>query len=193
MKLSSGDIIDVRVTHLEQFGCFCDIGCGIVSLIPINCISISRISHSSDHYQIGQLIKAAVKFIDRGTGKVSLTHKELLGTWEENASKFQQGQTVCGIVRGVEEYGIFVELAPNLAGLAEPKDGVFEGQKATVFIKNIIPERMKMKLVVVETNTGEQGVQKPAKPQYYIDSGHIDTWRYSPANCEKVVETIFSN
>jgi hypothetical protein len=41
--LRSGDVIDCRVTHLEQFGCFVDIGCGIVSLIPIDSISVSRI------------------------------------------------------------------------------------------------------------------------------------------------------
>ncbi len=39
-KLNSGDIIDVRITHTEPFGAFCDVGCGICSLIPIDCISV---------------------------------------------------------------------------------------------------------------------------------------------------------
>jgi len=193
MKLSCGDIIDAKVTHLEPFGCFCDIGCGVVSLLPIDCISISRISHPNDRYHIGQFIKAIVKFIDYEAKKVSLSHKELLGTWEENAAKFQPGQTAAGIVRSVEQYGIFIELAPNLAGLAEYKDGVLEGQNAAVYIKNIIPERMKIKLVLIDTyNNDQHGIQKPAKPVYYIESGHISAWRYSPANCEKIIETIFN-
>ena len=197
MKLSCGDIIDVKVTHLEPFGCFCDVGCGVISLLPIDCISISRISHPSDRYQIGQFIKAIIKFIDYDAKKVSLTHKELLGTWEENAAKFQPGQTAAGIVRSVEQYGIFIELAPNLAGLAEYKDGVREGQNAAVYIKNIIPERMKIKLVLIDTYNNDQNlnstgiIQKPAKPVYYIEEGRIDLWRYSPVNCDKIIETLF--
>ena len=195
MKLSCGDIIDVKVTHLEPFGCFCDVGCGVISLLPIDCISISRISHPSDRYQIGQFIKTVIKFIDYEAKKVSLTHKELLGSWEENAAKFQAGQTAAGVVRSVEQYGIFIELAPNLAGLAEYKEGVSEGQNAAVYIKNIIPERMKIKLVLIDTYNNDPAavIQKPSKPLYYIDSGHMDSWRYSPQNCEKVIETIFNN
>ena len=60
-KLSSGDIIDAKVTHLEQFGCFVDVACGIPSLIPIDAISISRISHPSDRFYIGQEIKVVIK------------------------------------------------------------------------------------------------------------------------------------
>ena len=194
MKLSCGDIIDAKVTHLEPFGCFCDVGCGVISLLPIDCISISRISHPVDRYHIGQFIKTVVKFIDYETKKISLTHKELLGSWEENAAKFQPGQTAAGIVRSVEQYGIFIELAPNLAGLAEYKEDVYEGQNAAVYIKNIIPERMKIKLVLIDTYGNEQtGVQKPAKPVYYLDCGRIDKWRYSPSNCEKIIETVFGS
>jgi small subunit ribosomal protein S1 len=133
--------------------------------------------------------------MDRESGKILLTHRELLGTWEENAVKFQPGQTAYGIVRSVEQYGIFVELAPNLAGLAEYKDGVHEGQQAEVYIKTIIPERMKIKLIIVNTysSSGTETIQKSAVPQYFIDSRHIDIWRYSPANCEKIIETVFSS
>ena len=138
--LSSGDVISAKVTHLEQFGAFVDIGCGIPSLIPIDAISISRISHPSDRFQPGQNIFVVVK--DICGGRVWLSHKELLGTWEENASKFHYGETVSGIIRSVEDYGIFVELAPNLAGLAEPKEGVAVGQHASVYIKALIPEKM---------------------------------------------------
>ena len=42
-KLIPGDIIPARITHLEAFGAFADIGCGIVSLLPIDTISVSRI------------------------------------------------------------------------------------------------------------------------------------------------------
>jgi len=125
-RLVPGDIIPARVTHMEPFGAFCDIGCGIVSLLTVDRISVSRISHPSDRFRVGDRIDAIVSAAEE-SGRIYLTHRELLGTWEENASEFAPGQTVTGIVRSVEDYGIFVELAPNLAGLAEPVPGVSAG------------------------------------------------------------------
>ncbi len=185
-QLKLGDVIPAEVTHLEPFGCFVDIGCGISSLIPIDSISVSRISHPSDRFQVGQNIRAVIKALEGG--RVFLTHKELLGTWEENARLFHRDETVTGIVRSVEHYGIFVELTPNLAGLAEPKEGVQVGQTASVYIKSLIPEKMKIKLTVVDSFFSELPDQSM---QYYEDSGHIDRWRYSPACCPRLVETVF--
>lgn len=184
--LSVGDIIPARVTHLEHFGCFVDIGCGIPSMIPIDLISVSRISHPADRFYVGQDIKAVVKSVNGD--RVCLSHKELLGTWEQNVSRFEVGETVTGIVRSVEEYGIFIELAPNLAGLAEPKEGVFVNQHASVYIKAIIPEKMKIKLIIV--NALDRTFCEN-ELQYYIDSGHIDKWVYSCENSTKLIQTVF--
>jgi ribosomal protein S1 len=186
-NLNPGDVIDARITHLEQFGCFVDIGCGVPSLIPIDSISVSRISHPSDRFSVGQHIKAVVR--SRDGSRICLTHKELLGTWQENAALFNTGETVSGIVRSVEDYGIFVELAPNLAGLAEPRDEVCCGQQAGVYIKSIIPERMKIKLVIVDAFNANY---KNNKANYFYKGRHMDYFRYSPMCCNKVVETIFS-
>ncbi len=54
-----------------------------------------------------------------------------------------------GIVRSVEDYGVFIEIAPNLAGLAEADSTLRPGQAVSVYIKNILPDKMKIKLVVV--------------------------------------------
>ena len=185
-KLTPGDIINARVTHLEQFGSFVDVGCGIPSLIPIDSISVSRINHPSNRMSVGQHIKAVVKSIEGG--KISLSHKELLGTWKENAENFSVGETVTGYIRSIEDYGIFVELAPNLAGLAELKENIHINQYASVFIKAIIPEKMKIKLVIVDTF--EKGYSSPSF-RYYIDSGHLDSWVYSTEESDKIIKTVF--
>ncbi len=187
-QLLAGDIIDAKVTHLEPFGAFCDIGCGIISLLSVDCISVSRIMHPKDRLYPGQYIRAVVKGAADEYGRITLTHKELLGTWEENAARFSPGETAAGIVRSIEPYGIFVELAPNLAGLAEWRDEVHEGQSAAVYIKSIIPEKMKIKLVIVDT---QNTAGTPKAPEYFIDGDRIDYWKYSPDGCKKVIETIF--
>ncbi len=185
-QLSPGDVIPARVTHLEQFGCFVDVGCGIPSLIPIDAISISRISHPSDRFSTGQDIFVVIKSIERG--RICLSHKELLGTWDENAENYKCGETVSGIVRSVEDYGIFIELSPNLAGLAEPRDNVFVGQHASVYIKALIPEKMKVKLIIVDVFDAKY----PNKElDYYITDGNISHWTYSSECSDKIIETIF--
>ena len=186
-RLVCGDVIPAKVTHLEPFGCFVDIGCGIISLIPIDAISVSRISHPSDRFFNGQDIFAVVK--DVSQGRITLSHKELLGTWEQNAALFEQGQTVGGIVRSVEEYGVFIELAPNLAGLAEPQENVRVGQAASVYIKALIPEKMKVKLIIVDVFDSPAF---PSKINYFINSGRIKSWVYSTPEAQKHIVTEFA-
>lgn len=38
-RLRPGDIIRCTATHIESFGVFCDVGCGISALLPIDCLS----------------------------------------------------------------------------------------------------------------------------------------------------------
>lgn len=186
-----GDIIEARVTHLEPFGAFVDMGCGIVSLIGIENISVSRISHPSDRFVTGQDIHAVVLAIDREAKRVTLSHRELLGTWEENASLFAPGETVAGVIRGVEEYGLFIELTPNLSGLAEKREGLGVGEGVSVYIKSILPEKMKIKLLVIDSFGF---CKEPSKLKYFISEGHIDYWRYSPQNCDKkLIERTFTD
>ncbi len=188
--LLPGDIIPAKVTHIENFGAFVDIGCGRISLLSIDCISVSRISHPSARLNVGELIYTVVRNIDN-KDRIFVSGRELLGTWEENVSLFSEGQTVRGIVRSVESYGIFVELTPNLAGLAEYRDDVYPGQTAAVYIKSIIPDKMKIKLIIIDTDES-YSMQTPL--HYFIDPdeiSHIDSWRYSPKNSAKIIETVF--
>lgn len=185
-NLSCGDVIVAKITHLEQFGAFADIGCGIASLLPIDSMSVSRIEHPRQRFFNGMDIKAIVK--SNENGRICLSHKELLGTWEENAAMFSIGETVSGIVRSVEDYGAFIELTPNLAGLAELKEGLSAGMQVSVYIKNIIPSKMKIKLIVIDTFDTEP---EPTVPRYFYNQKHIDEFRYSPSDCEKVIINSF--
>lgn len=187
-RLCPGDVITAKVTHMENFGVILDIGAGINGLLPIDSISVSRIPHPSVRFSVGQTIRVVVKSIDE-QGRITFSHKELLGTWEQNADEFAPGETVPGIVRSVESYGIFVELTPNLAGLAEYSAGISAGCHAGVYIKSMLPERMKIKLIIVDAFEAEY----PTPPiKYFTELDHIDKWVYSPAECSKIIESDFS-
>ncbi len=185
--LTAGDIIDAAVTHLERFGAFIDIGAGINALIPIDMLSVSRISHPNERLFEGEIIKTVLR--KREPEKLTFSLKELLGTWQENAARLQPGETVTGAVRSIEEYGVFIELAPNLAGLAEPREDLFVGQQVSVFVKSVIEEKMKIKLVVVETF---DTVAPPSPLNYFISCEHLDFWQYSPYGAQKQIYTDFT-
>ena len=149
--LEEGTKVTGIVKNIRPYGAFIEIGGGVVGLAHIEDLSIARIKSPYERLNIGQKVDVVVKSINRTTGQVILSHKELLGSWEENAKKFTAGTKVQGIVRETEKNknGIFIELAPNLVGMAEYQDGLQYGQKVDVYIKKIDNERRKIKLLVI--------------------------------------------
>ena len=142
--LEIGQKVDGIVKNIKPYGAFIEIGGGIVGLVHIEDLSVARI-------KIGQTLEIVVKSINREQGKVILSYKEILGSWEENASKFTVGTKVKGKVRETEKNknGIFIELTPNLVGMAEYEDGLEYGQDIDVYIKKIDYDKKKVKLLIV--------------------------------------------
>ena len=138
------------VKNIRPYGAFIEIGGGVVGLAHIEDLSVARIKTPYERLKIGQKVKVVVKSIDRYTGKVNLSYKETLGTWEENAKKFSTGMKVEGIIRETEKNknGIFIELTPNLVGMAEYSEGYKYGQRVNVYIKKIDNAKKKVKLLI---------------------------------------------
>ena len=122
---------------MEPFGAFADIGCGVVSLLPIDAISVSRIDHPRERFSVGMDIRAMVRSVENR--RITLSHKELLGTWEENAAAFAPGETVAGIVRSVEPYGIFVELAPIWRAWRNPRTALPRDSRPACLLRALCP------------------------------------------------------
>lgn len=174
-QIPPGAVIPATVTRLESFGAFVDVGCGLTSMIPIERISVSRITHPDRRFTVGQEIYAVYQGIDPDSGHILLSHRELLGTWAENAARFAPGETVTGTVRGIQDYGVFVELTPNLTGLAEAFPGLEEDQRVSVYLKAIQPERHKIKLLIIDAL--ETSIR--AEPfDYYIPGRNAADWQY---------------
>lgn len=176
--LRPGDVIPAMVQTAADFGVFCDIGCGFPALMRIDRCCVSRLQTTREMYSTGQDIFVAVLDVDDVLGQLTLTSRELLGTWEENADEFHPGQTVTGTVRSVMPYGIFVELTPNLSGLAEISGNYLPGDRVSVYIRGILRQQHKIKLNILE----KLPPLPPSPPQYRIRSGHIDRWEYYPGS-----------
>lgn len=149
-KMKVGQHVTGIVKNIRPYGAFIEIGGGIVGLAHIEDLSVARIKTPFERLNIGQKVNVVVKSIDRYTGRVNLSYKETLGTWEENARNFSSGMKVQGIIRETEKNknGIFIELTPNLVGMAEYSEGYEYGQKVNVYIKKIDNEKRKVKLLI---------------------------------------------
>jgi small subunit ribosomal protein S1 len=151
-SLEKGMIVNGKVKTIKPYGVFIETENGVSGLLYIEDICISRIKSPFERFNVGDEVKVKVKDIDKENNRVSFTYKELLGTWEDNIKDFKQGTVVKGIARDTEKSknGIFVELKPNLVGLAEYKENVEYGQDVNVYIKKIIPEKKKVKLLIFD-------------------------------------------
>lgn len=150
-NLKVGDKVTGIVKSIKSYGAFIEIGGGVVGLAHIEDLSVARIKTPHERLKIGQKVEVVVKSINREQGKIILSYKETLGSWEENAQKFKSGIKVKGKVRETEKNknGIFIELTPNLVGMAEYEEGLEYGQDVEVYIKKIDANRKKVKLLIV--------------------------------------------
>ena len=149
MHLKAGMRLKGVVVSTNDYAAFVDVGGGVTGILKLENISDILIQKASDVLHVGQRINVIVKKFDRDTGRIELTYKEILGTFEDNISKFKEGDIVEGTIRNRIKSGIFVEIAPNIVGLAEHVNGLEYGQKVLVSIKRIILEKKKVKLVII--------------------------------------------
>ena len=110
MEVKQGQIVEGTVTGIQPYGVFIKLENGENGLVYIEDLSVARIKSPAERVKIGQEIKCMVKYIDENTGRISLSYKNCLGTWEDNIKKFKEGMTVKGIVRDTEKNknGIFI-------------------------------------------------------------------------------------
>lgn len=189
-KLEPGDIVPARLLRIEDYGIFCDIGCGIVALLPTNNISVTHIVNPKVILRDVKRLSVVIQSIDENY-KIQLTHKELLGTWEENIAKFHEDEIVHGAVISVEDYGVFVRLSQNLSGLSELPDDikVEPGNMVAVKINHISPKNMKVKLLIMDRTMEDE--PESLKFEYEKTSGHMDEWHYSTPTAKKQIDSVF--
>jgi small subunit ribosomal protein S1 len=112
-----GDIVEGLITGVVDFGAFMEFGNGLEGLIHISELGWQRIDNPRDVVREGQKVKAQI--IDVNYNKVSLSLKRLAkDPWEDIKDKFKMGDKVKGKVVKDHKLGAFVEILPDIQGLA---------------------------------------------------------------------------
>ncbi len=202
-KLVPGDILDGTIIGVENTVAYVDVGYGISFILPLARSSIAFVPNIAARFYVGQQIRVVIYKIDE-YGRFILSHKELLGTWQEEVDSLY-GDSVgavlrTGTVRKIDDFGIFVELSPNLQAVTKDKgpEWVNVGDKVECFVVSTNKRRLKVKVYInrkAEKEGFESGINYTPQTDYvykYNNGEHIDKWVYSPEDCDKTVVTYFS-
>ena len=161
-QIVKGARLKGKVTRLESFGAFVDLGSEVEGLIHVSEMRHERVEHPREVVEEGAEITVCVirtkNLGDPKKERISLSIKALEeDPWDQVRKQFEKGEVVQGTVDAVEDYGAFVELAPNVRGmvhvseLAErrvnhPRDVVSIGDKVRVAVLEVDSRRRRLRL-----------------------------------------------
>ena len=158
--LEVGATIEGLVRSVRDFGAFVDIGNGVEGLIHVSQLSWDRVENPAEVLQPGQKVRVVVKKIDRQTGKIGLSARDLVESpWKHAAEKYHVGATVRGRVSRIAQFGAFVRLEPGVEGLVHVSeiatrhirsvaDAVKEGEEVECRVLAVDPDEQRMSLSI---------------------------------------------
>lgn len=112
-----GDIVEGKISGVVDFGCFVEFGHGLEGLVHISELAWQRIDDPRDVVKTGDKVKA--KIINLDGSKISLSFRRLHeDPWTNVDQKYHLNDVVQGKVLKVNPFGVFVELDPEIHGLA---------------------------------------------------------------------------
>jgi len=146
--LLPGTILAGRITKVEPFGCFVDLG-NVEGLVHVSQMSWSRVEKPEDVAKAGDQVKVQVLEVAEDGRRISLSMKALQpDPWVSWTAEHPAGSQVEGTVTRLAAYGGFIEVAPGVEGLAHvsqlapngvrtPREVLHAGQKVNVRVVNV--------------------------------------------------------
>ncbi|MDD5625622.1 MAG: S1 RNA-binding domain-containing protein [Patescibacteria group bacterium] len=163
-----GDVVEGKISGIVDFGAFVTFDKSQEGLIHISELAWQRIDHPKNVINVGDKVKAKIIGITED-GKISLSTRRLMeDPWVKVSEKYKVGQEVMGTVLKVNPFGLFVELDPDIHGLAHISE--LSDQPVTDMSKIAkIGDQIKFRVVSVEPENHRLGLSlrnnKEDKPQ----------------------------
>ncbi|MCX6781043.1 MAG: S1 RNA-binding domain-containing protein [Candidatus Magasanikbacteria bacterium] len=162
-KFKVGVVVEGEVSAITAFGAFVKFD-GVEGLVHISELAWQRIDHPKDVVRIGDMVKAEIIQIDGK--KIFLSMKRLMpDPWKNIAAKYSIGQKVTGKIVKVNPYGLFVELDPEIQGLAHVSE-LSNEQIEDIAKKFAIGDNGEFEIVSIEADEHRLGLRIPGvKPR----------------------------
>jgi ribosomal protein S1 len=168
--------LEGKVTKIEMFGAFVDVGVGVPGLVHISMLRQGHVNRVEDAVQEGQSVEVWVHRVEPASGRLELTMiRPLLVDWRE----LKPGLRLKGKVVRLEKFGAFVDIGAEKAGLvhvsemssgyvSNPADVVRVGAEIDVTVLDIDRKkrqiRLSMKVVEVEVVEEQEAESEAALP-----------------------------
>jgi small subunit ribosomal protein S1 len=182
-KYPPGTVVEGTVRNLTNYGAFVEIEEGIDGLLHISDMSwTKKVSHPSEMLKKGDDIRCVVLSVDQEKMRVALGLKQMMeDPWVRAVpERYQPGMVVRGKVTKITNFGVFVELEPDLEGLLHvselaehkvdnPQDEVKVGDELDVKILRVDTVDRKIGLSKKRADwageEGEEDLPEDARPQ----------------------------
>lgn len=207
-QIATGSKVTGTVTRLENFGAFIDLGSRVEGLLHVSEMRHERVNHPKDVVQAGEEVTVKIIAIkdlgDRRKERISLSLKALeKDPWDEIKNQFRAGSVTTGRIETLEEYGAFVELAPNVRGLIHvseladrrvnhPRDVVSVGDEVKIAVLEIDNKRKRLRLSMrrAEQVEGETNLKEftERQRQEQAEEGAANTSMFEALKRAKLVE-----
>ncbi|MDD4996097.1 MAG: S1 RNA-binding domain-containing protein [Patescibacteria group bacterium] len=156
-KYKIGDVVEGKISGLVDFGAFITFGKDQEGLVHISELAWQRIDHPQDVVKIGDKIKAEIIGIT-DDGKISLSIRRLLkDPWKTVKEKYKIGQIIDGKILKINPFGLFVEIDPDIHGLAHISELSDKPIKDASCVAQM-GETLKFKIVSIEPDDHRLGL-----------------------------------
>ncbi|MCK5272125.1 MAG: 30S ribosomal protein S1 [Sedimentisphaerales bacterium] len=175
-KYPPGTIAEGTIRNLANYGAFIEIEEGIDGLLHVSDMSwTKKINHPGEMLKKGQPIKCIVLSVNQEKQRVALGLKQMTeDPWlHAIPDKYIPGQIVQGTVTKLTNFGVFIELEPDLEGLlhvselsddkvAGPQEVVKMGQDIEVKILRVDYEDRKIGLSLKRAQWATEDAEEDA-------------------------------
>jgi predicted RNA-binding protein with RPS1 domain/HEAT repeat protein len=117
-QLSIEQVVEGTVLRVLRYGAVIDVS-GVEGFVHVGEIDWRWIGDARHALQPGQMVRVMITDIDEERLRVNLSIRRLSpDPWHNINQRFTVGMQVSGIVTGITGFGLFIELAPGVQGLA---------------------------------------------------------------------------
>lgn len=123
-RYQPGQIMDGTVSSLAEYGAFIRLEDGVEGLVHVSEVTWGRkIKHPNEILKMGQALKVKILGVDSKAKRISLSIRQAeADPWSTVSERYSVGKKLSGIVRGVADFGVFVEVEEGIEGLVHISD-----------------------------------------------------------------------
>ncbi|MCM8766354.1 MAG: 30S ribosomal protein S1 [Candidatus Omnitrophica bacterium] len=154
-----GTRVKGKIKHITDYGAFVELEEGIEGMIHISDISWTRrLKNPAEVLKKGEKVEAVVLSLDQENRRVNLGIKQLIpDPWPQLMEKFKIGSVMEGKITRITNFGVFVELSPELEGLVHISeiDPTLANKLEEVYK---IGDKIKVKIIKIEQEKRQVGL-----------------------------------